>query len=90
MAANDSFFRNQNGGCGYILKPDYLRSVSEVPFDPSKPEDLAVSANDTEWKECEARETELTKGKEKYKRMRKAKKILAASGEKKTYQEEWF
>ena len=44
MAANDSFFRNQNGGCGYILKPDYLRSVSEVPFDPSKPEDLAVSA----------------------------------------------
>ena len=42
MAANDSFFRNQNGGCGYILKPDYLRSISETPFNPSDPKDLAV------------------------------------------------
>ena len=41
MAANDSFFRNQNGGSGFVLKPDYLRSVSETPFDPSSPEDLA-------------------------------------------------
>ena len=43
MAANDSFFRNQNGGSGYVLKPDYLRSVSQVPFDPSNPEDLEVN-----------------------------------------------
>ena len=42
MAANDSFFRNQNGGCGYILKPDYLRSISDTPFNPSDPKDLAV------------------------------------------------
>lgn len=40
MCANDRFFRNQNGGCGFVLKPDYLRSSGSSPFNPSDPEDL--------------------------------------------------
>ena len=43
MAANESFFRNQNGGCGFVLKPEYLRSVSQVSFNPSDPEDIKVA-----------------------------------------------
>lgn len=35
MRINEGFFANQNGGCGYVLKPEYLRSVGkELPVHP--------------------------------------------------------
>uniref|UniRef100_A0AAY4C080 Phosphoinositide phospholipase C n=1 Tax=Denticeps clupeoides TaxID=299321 RepID=A0AAY4C080_9TELE len=38
MDLNDGFFR-QNGSCGYILKPDFLRKP-ESNFDPERPQDF--------------------------------------------------
>lgn len=42
----DGFFR-QNGGCGYILKPDFLRDVHsnfhpEKPISPFKAQKLII------------------------------------------------
>ena len=41
LQSNVAMFEMRNGGCGYVLKPDYLRSphpVLKTVFDCSKPE----------------------------------------------------
>ncbi|XP_056145363.1 1-phosphatidylinositol 4,5-bisphosphate phosphodiesterase delta-4 [Lampris incognitus] len=37
MDLNDGLF-NQNGHCGYVLKPDFMRNVDKI-FDPEKPKE---------------------------------------------------
>ena len=37
MDLNDGLFL-QNAGCGYVLKPDFMRN-GELPFDPETPQE---------------------------------------------------
>ena len=43
MWLHRSFF-SRNGGCGYILKPDYLRAVKNTSFNPFDPTALETFA----------------------------------------------
>jgi hypothetical protein len=36
MWLHRSFF-SSNGGCGYVLKPDYLRAIKNASFNPFDP-----------------------------------------------------